>query len=232
MVEGKIATRGRMLITKHFLFLHLPKTGGTFLTELCYRNLPREWRIPNDLHPHAPYSEVKERFGHLPMVCFVRNPWDWYVSWYHYLVQNPPPGPHTLAERPMWVLAFEGGRSDFATVVRRACTGEGFGNRLTQELMGQRGIDHYSALYRLKVGDGVDEGKVDVGRFENLAGDFLGFLERHEVPVDERFSELVRLRAPLRVSRRGDYHGYYEDDLRDLVGEKARELIERYGYSF
>jgi hypothetical protein len=222
-----------LLITNHFLFLHLPKTGGSFVTELCFRNLPRDWRLPNDLHPHASYAEVKGRFGHLPMLCFVRNPWDWYVSWYEYLIENPPEGPHTLENRPMWVMAFERGEGDFETVVRRALTGDSFGNRLTSDLMHERRIDHYSALYRIKVGEGVDEGAVEVGRYENLREDLLSFLDRHDVPIGDDFRELVRSQPPVRASsRRGDYRDYYDDELRDLVGLKAREIVERYGYEF
>jgi hypothetical protein len=221
-----------MLITKHFLFLHLPRTGGSFLSELCYRSLPREWRIPNEIHPHAPYSEVKDRFSHLPMICFVRNPWDWYVSWYHHHIENPPEGPHTIENRPMWVTAFGLGESDFATVVRSACTGESFGNRITSDVMREQGLDHYSALYRIKVGEGIEEGKVETGSYENLREDFLSLLDRHEVPITEEFRERVRSAPPVRATRRRAYREYYDDELRALVGEKARAIIERYGYSF
>jgi hypothetical protein len=221
-----------LLITRYFLFLHLPKTGGSFVAQVCHRHLPREWRIPNDLHPHAAYAEVKERYSHLPMLCFVRNPWDWYVSWYFYLTQHPPDDPQTLDDMPMWVNAFERGKSDFRTVVRRALTGERFGNRLTSDLMRERGIDHYSALYRIKVGDGVDQRKVEPGRYENLIEDLLSFLARHRVPVSAEFEKQIRSHPPVRASRRGDYRDYYDDELRDLVREKAHEIIERYGYEF
>jgi hypothetical protein len=221
-----------MLITKYFLFLHLPKTGGSFVADVCYRHLPREWRIENDIHPHAAYEEVRDRFPALPMLCFVRNPWDWYVSWYHYLVQNPPAGPHTVENRPMWVLAFERGRTDFKTAVTRACTGASFGNPITSGVMRERGLDHYSALYEIKIGRGIEEGRVEVGRYENLRPDLLGFLERHDVPIGEDFREIVASRAPVRASERGDYRVYYDDELRDLVAGKARGLIDRYEYRF
>jgi hypothetical protein len=221
-----------MLVTKYFVFLHLPKTGGSFVAEVCHRHLPRGWVVPNDLDPHAPYEEAKARYSGLPMLAFVRNPWDWYVSWYHYLLENPPPEPHTPELTPMWVAAFDRGRSDFKTVVTRACTGETFGNVATAEVMRERGIDHYSALYRMKVATGIEEGKVEAGRFEALREDFLAFLERHSVPVGHYFAEVVRRRARVRASRHDHYRAYYDDELRELVGRSAREIVERYGYSF
>ena len=55
------------------------------------------------------------------MLCFVRNPWDWYVSWYHYLTQT-----HRAARatEPIFKDVFDGGKSDFATAVRRVCLGQ------------------------------------------------------------------------------------------------------------
>jgi hypothetical protein len=221
-----------MLITKYFLFLHLPKTGGSFVSEVCHRNLPSEWGIGNDIHPHASYEEVKNRFGELPMLCFVRNPWDWYVSWYHYLLDNPPEPPHTIENTPMWASAFEHGKADFGTVVTRACRNESFGNPVTRNVMREQGLDHYSALYEVKVGGGIEAGRVEAGRYENLREDLLAFLDRHEVPIDDHFRAIVRNAPPVRASSRSDYRSYYDEDLRDLVGEKAHALVERYGYSF
>jgi hypothetical protein len=220
-----------LLVTKYFVFLHLPKTGGSWVREVCFRNLPREWRIENDLESHASYDDAAERFGDLPMLCFVRNPWDWYVSWYHWLKANPPPEPHTLEERPMWVMAFDRGRSDFATAVRRACTGESFANPRTSETMRELGVDHYSALYRIIAGGGVDAGKVEVGRFERLREDLTAFMERHDVPLTNEFRTAVRGQPAVRASNRAHYRSYYDDELRELVAEK-NELVAEYGYSF
>jgi hypothetical protein len=220
-----------MLITRYFLFIHLPKTGGQFVREVCDRYLPAEWRVPNDIPPHAPYREVKDRFPDLPILCFVRNPWDWYVSWFHYIRETPPLESHPAAA--MWETAFELGKSDFAETVRRACTGEGFGNPNTAGVMRERGIDHYSAIYWQMAGDGVEEGRVEVGRSEDLVGDLVGFLERHDVPLSPEFEEKVRNHPRVGTGKRAqDYRSYYDDELRELVADKARGLIQAYGYSF
>ena len=71
-----------MVITKHFVFLHMPKTGGTFVEKACGAHLPREWIATTSLHRHAPWEEIPERYQGLPVFFLVRNPWDWYVSWF------------------------------------------------------------------------------------------------------------------------------------------------------
>ena len=72
-----------MLVTEKCIFLHMPKTGGHYcrdvLREFCGEVLHRGgW--------HAPFSRVPEQYRDLPIIIAVRNPWDWYVSWYHYMV--------------------------------------------------------------------------------------------------------------------------------------------------
>jgi hypothetical protein len=221
-----------MLITKHFLLIRVPKTGGTFIATVSRRNLPSGWLVANDLHPHAAFADIPERFRALPMLCYVRNPWDWYVSWYHYLIENPPDPPHTLAGTPLWMTAFDRGRSSFRQAVTRACSGEDFQHRLTSPIMAERGIDHYSALHEAKTEPGIEAGQVEVGRFERLGEDYLAFLARHDVDPGKGFRHALADAPPLRQSARGDYRQYYDRELRELVAEKASAIIERYGYEF
>ena len=61
---------------------------------------------------HPAYDEVPERFAELPAVCVIRNPWDWYVSLYHYV--------HKIAAREpgrvrghLWSRVMGEGRNSF-----------------------------------------------------------------------------------------------------------------------
>jgi hypothetical protein len=224
-----------MLITKHFTFLHIPKTGGSFIVDVCHRDLPAEWLVPNELHPHSRYDQVPPELRDRPVFCYVRNPWDWYVSWYHYMIKHPPREPHSRTRTPLWYCAFDSGRSDFREATTRALTGRGFDNRghlRTVPLMRQLDVDHYTALHLLMTGDGLSDGTIEVGRFERLSDDFLAFLERHDVPVSATFVEAIRTGAPLRASERGPYRDYYDEELRDLVAARAHRLVGAYGYEF
>jgi hypothetical protein len=216
-----------MLMTSHFVFLHVPRTAGSFLRKLCFEQLPSSAFIPNDLARDSRFVELADDFSDLPAFAIVRNPWDWYVSWYHNMTQVRP----QQRSGPIWETAFSRGESDFATTVRRACSGEGFQSPRTSELMSARGVDHYTALHWWVTDDESGDG-AEILRFERLREDFEAFLIRHGVPADESFLAALRSDPPVGASDRGPYPGYYDDELRELVAERAAPLIEAYGYEF
>ena len=97
-----------MLITRRFVYIHMPKTGGTFVTSvLRHLHAPPAaggWRrrlrakarrllgwpsTPygplEDREPkHATCREVPGYCARLPLVSNVRSPFDWYVSQYEF----------------------------------------------------------------------------------------------------------------------------------------------------
>ena len=75
------------------------------------------------------------------------------------------------------------------------------------------------------------EGTVEIGRFENLREDFIAFLRRHAVPIDDSFTQHVLERPPENISQREPYPSYYDPELRDLVGA-TNTLVDEYGYTF
>ena len=73
-----------MILSEHFVFLHLPKTGGSFVRELCTHYAPPAWKV-RLLDHHPTIHDIPSEYANLPIFGFVRNPFDWYVSWYTYL---------------------------------------------------------------------------------------------------------------------------------------------------
>ena len=96
-------------MTRHFILIHVPRTGGQFIRKVTFEQLPGDWFIRNALDAHTPWELVADDFAELPMFAVIRNPWDWYVSWYHYLTQTDA----DTRTGPMWMSAFEQGASDF-----------------------------------------------------------------------------------------------------------------------
>ncbi len=131
-----------MLVTDSFVFLHIPKTAGSFIQTVLPDHLPvikysyRVWT-------HTSYEELPERWRHLPAFCVVRNPWDWYVSWFCYTMEgrsrrdarlrSPNADPR---KRVVWEHVFRSGRADFKEAVTRACAG-GFDHPLAPLMAGR-----------------------------------------------------------------------------------------------
>ena len=216
-----------MLITKYFVFVHVKKTGGRFIRNLCVNHMPPDW-IVAQLRDHAGVSDIPPEYRDLPVLAFVRNPWDWYVSWYHYLPTQPE-----RDNSQYWPYVFDEGRASFEEVVTAACTGVPAGGRSAprwMDRMREQGVDLYSTWCEQLFRQGFD-GTVEVGRFENLREEFIEFLSRHEVPVDDSFAGHVMSRPPDNVTERDAYASYYGPQLRDLVAEKSK-VVDEYGYTF
>lgn len=56
------------------------------------------------------------------------------------------------------------------------------------------------------------------------------FLRRAGVPEADAVEEALRRTPPQRTSRHAHYSAYYDDELHDLVGDRARFFVERFGY--
>ncbi len=91
-----------MIATDHIVFLHLHKSGGTFVNEGLLRFVP-EARI---VGYHLPRHLIPRSLAHLPVVGLVRNPWSYYVSWYSFQKKMPQPN-------PLFRVLSNGGRFDF-----------------------------------------------------------------------------------------------------------------------
>ncbi len=69
-----------MFITPDFVFVHMPKTGGTFVTKMLKKLYPDGI----ELDKHGTCSDIPHKYAHLPIVSVLRNPFDRYVSQYFY----------------------------------------------------------------------------------------------------------------------------------------------------
>jgi hypothetical protein len=234
-----------LLITKYFIFVHYKKTGGTFLRRLFRDHLPADWVV--DRQPmHAGWNKIPEQYAHLPAIAFIRNPWDWYVSWYHWENQYLGSGDRPTPEREghPWATLFGRGEYDFKEAVTRACTRRE-GGRAWEIAMRAWDVDMLTASHATMTGHypaplppelahmrPPDRRPVEVARFENLRDELLSFMDRHDVPLPDGFVDAVQSYPPQHASRRSAYVDYYDDELRELVAHNARYVIAAHGYEY
>ena len=100
-----------MLVTDHFVYLHLHKSGGTFVNEVLLRHVPGA----RMLGYHLPRSHIPPQYRHLPLLGFVRNPWSYYVSWYHFQLSLP-------RQNHLFRCVSDDGRLGFGDTIRRLVT--------------------------------------------------------------------------------------------------------------
>ena len=166
------------------------KTGGQTINNILSRCL----KFHDVVGYHYPYSLLPEQFSQLPLVGFVRNPWDWYVSWYAF---NRRPE----ARNALFAVCSDGGKADFKTSVTNliqlgddSATSQRYRDALVsvlpKTLRGNRGVGltkdcicnfvdsdtaYYSWLFNRMFGVARSE-NVHIGEFENLQTELVRIL--------------------------------------------------------
>lgn len=206
---------------RRFIFVHIPKTGGTSMALALEARAHRDDILIGDtpkarkrrarvagltargrLWKHSNLSDIDGAFDPAQikeMFCFtlVRNPWDRVVSYYHWLQQQS-------FDHPAVQLAQQ---LEFEPFLR---------HRLTQSTLLAWPYGRY-----MRDAAGAEQGHFF--RLERLNEDMaplvahLGFTP--EVPHENR-------------SQRGGYREYYDSGLRDLVGRLCAPDIARFDYQF
>ena len=227
-----------MIVTDRLVFLHLHKSGGTFVNALLMQCVPSARQVGY----HLPYRELPPQFSNLPVVGTVRNPWDYYVSWYHF--QRGQAEPNILFQ-----ICSDGGQLGFKETVanlvglsadeqRLALLKAGLpdtftdhGVNLTKGCVGElrdRQTGFYSFLY-----DRLYAGATDptILRMERLRRELRVALMMLEILPSECAERFLSETPSLNVSEHDSASSYFDDELADLVVERDREVIGRYGYT-
>lgn len=213
-----IISRGR-----RFIFVHIPKTGGTALSlalearamkdDILIGDTPKARarrgrlkgaRTVGRLWKHSTLSDISglipdEEIESFLTFTLVRNPWDRTVSYYHWLRDQTFSHPAVGLART----------HDFSGFLNHAQT------------MTSLRLWPYGAWMRLRSG-------------QERAGHFVR-LERMEedlVPVEAHLGFGLRLDRVNASIREADWRRYYTDADAQLVADCCAEDIARFGYGF
>jgi hypothetical protein len=229
-----------MIATPRFVFLHLHKSGGTFVNQCLLKFIPDARHIGY----HLPRRKVPEEYARLPALGFVRNPWSYYVSWYSFQLERPHPN-------FLFRILSDDGRLDFESTVRNmldlgagsvrldmllrslpsAYSNHGLNlpNFALSSIRNTR-LGFYTYLYRYLYRGG--DTPTIVSRMEELRSDFLPMLESVKQPVSHEMRSYIEEELPRNISQHAAYTQYYSGALRDLVALRDSEIILRHNYRF
>lgn len=211
-----------MLIHDNFIFIHVPKTGGSFLGSALKREMPAgslRRGAPEKKHPG--WNDIPDEALGRPVLIYVRNPWDWYVSWYHAVASK-----HKQRHPDADVVA---GVTDLDTLIRQACSGSLPGSQPPPSPGHQ---DLYTQNILRACGDRLEADELFVGRFESLVDDLGRFLSAAGAPLGDAAIGRIRSAEPVNASEHRPYREYYDGELQELVASSCRVTIERFGYRF
>ncbi len=230
-----------MIATERFVFLHLHKSGGSFVNDALMRFLPDAQQIGY----HLPRSLVPAPFAHLPVLGFVRNPWSYYVSWYTFQARRPQPN-------PLFRILSDEGKLGFEPTIRNMLDLGTLGRNerldalvtALPKMYGSRGLNlpgfalerirgsgrgFYSFLYRYMY-DGP--GVLHIGRMERLREELPSLLASLGTAIPAPLREYIQSAPARNVSEHAGYGEYFSVELRDLVAERDAEVIDRHAYRF
>jgi len=238
-----------MIVTDHFIYIHVSRTGGTFLNKLVMEQVPGARMIQY----HGQLKDLPKQFAHLPVIGFVRNPWDWYVSMYCDYKRKQQYVFQILSDRG--ALNFRPAVTRFLNLGDGSEQSQGLLKQLVRtaprvinaqrpgrkELPGLRseqfanypeGLGYYSWLFELMFRSERAH-VIHIGRFEDLRNDALRLLEATGTPITNGIDAYLKEAQPLNASQRPkSYVGRYPPQLEKLVSEKDKSLIDRFGFSF
>jgi hypothetical protein len=228
-----------MIVTRYFIYLHLHKTGGTFVNTFLTRFIS-DARV---IGYHLPRRLAPPQFANLPALGFVRNPWSYYVSWYFFQKRRAQRNAlfrilsddgqldfeHTVVN--MLELGTTGARLDaLVAALPRSYSNSGLNlPGFALEPIRASGRGFYSYLYRYLYDA---PGMMYIRRLDHLREELIPMLESFGQPVSAAMHEYMRAAPSTNKSDHDAYSQYYGEALRDLVAERDAEIIARHDFRF
>lgn len=230
-----------MIVTEKFVFVHLLRSGGTFVSDVIKKFFPSAYEIGY----HLPLTRLPCEFSHLPVLGTIRNPWAFYPSWYYHHLPNNK-------YLPLFCCVSHNRKLGFAQTIQNALnlsTSKERLDRLIEELPEQfnyhdkhvsnvtkdcmrqirnTGLGLYTFRFNQMFGSADS---IYFCRVESLRSDLISFFESIGALSDALRNYVLALEKK-NASEHTHYSNYYTPDLAHLVSVRDGPLIERFRYTF
>ena len=207
-----------VIVSKHFVYLHVEKTGGSWIRSALSGFTPWPWELWIRGSYHQGWKDIPQAHKNKPILIALRNPWDWYVSRYLYFHQRAIPHLQEIPEEEWGEQLKE--HAD-------ACAGS-FEDALPFLL--QRPHSYFSERQRIIP---PNYRKTRVMEFSKLREDLEQQLTQLCGPLPPHLVHRLRNHKPVNQTRRAQgYRQWYTDETRKMVAKAEAEVIQRQGYRF
>jgi len=198
------------MITKQFIHLHFPRSGGTSLRHVLCSKFKDQIDILNEQN-HPLLEDIRALAPDVPRFIIARNPWSWYVSWYLHCV-----------EVRGYAFSFEQHLEE--------CVNEIGKDSLC---VPHRPLGGCSESFNGFTADGVE----DIGFFRDVPNVYAEFVSKYSgIEYDAILAVLkkVKLRPSYghADSVKRHYSTWYTERTRDMVLYADREYIQRFMFEF
>lgn len=200
---------------ENWAFIHIPKNAGTSFIAMAMAGRGKHSRplfhgrgLGSPHHNKYAFFEAEGMIGGRDVFAFVRNPWSRALSLYLFTIKH----------------CLDANVSHHARLVM-----EGFKNSWMDGGFFLKEARDVDTLRKWKNSD------TQVSWLRNGAGEIAADwykIEEDMPKVEERFGCDMNCKAPRTATSHGDYRKYYDDELRERIGELFKEDVEAFKYEF
>ena len=233
-----------MIFHPDFVFAHLEKTGGTFIEKFLSRRIKDANHRPK-VNRHDSlylYKDDIEGYENIIKVGYIRNPYDWYLSFWCFSNDGKHPYSQHLYESKeskkdinVWIeQLFKLTKVIPRYIARPPTLDLSIPVKLDIGLLTFRYLTVY---HHPDVFDDIENHSKylvlnRVLKFENLTKELENFFSENLCNLSEKqLSQLYEM-PNMRKTDHDHYSKYYTKEIIDLIRRKDRIIVDTYNYTF
>lgn len=227
-----------MIVTDEFVFLHLEKCGGNFIKKWLKEAFNYE-KVAGREHRGL----VKKPQGKL-VIGGIRNPFEWYVSCYHYMVDrggiNEPryrehfrngPTFEDFMDSCFYGDDFIDDYNDLVPYRHMQRLGVGYMTYEFLKILGGVTVSDFIKINHTP--DIMNYSMVDeFYRTESLREDVERIFREHFRIEQEKVTQLYNIKRTHVTKKDKSYKEYYNDEYRELIEEREGQILNHFGYNY